>query len=330
MNGLKITVTLRFSAPCLLLFLGIGPFIQSTNGQAVQGTLDLVINATCEVAGWARDPQNAMPINVTIYRDGDNLSGTPVATFPANQLRSDLPFPDQNHGFDHIFIGDAGLSDGNDHALYAYATSNAGVVGPLDGNGAVLHCGVLNAVVTSYGATGDGVTDDSDAIQRAIDDTAPGGTVVIPSGTYIIATSHGTYASYGANSCGIDPNTPQDLGLNITKTNITLLGEGRSSILMLGPSAKMVILNMAGPNALLKELAFDGNGANRLRRDANGQILNWPCGLIVAGLITGDQRTIGSCTIYDCEIRNALEDGGGMFLSPNFTVMNEYTGQSPV
>jgi uncharacterized protein (TIGR03437 family) len=315
---------LRICVPFSLLLLAISALTPSANGQAVQGNLDAVESATCEVLGWARDLQNTTPIQVLIYRDGDNTSGTLVTSFIASLLRSDLPFSDQNHGFDHIFVGDAGLSDGKDHTIYAYGVSNAGVVGALTSNGQTLHCGVLSATVTSYGAKGDGVTDDSDAIQNAIDDTAPGGTVVVPSGTYIIATSHGTYASYGANSCGIDPNTPQDLGLNITKTNITLKGAGRSSILMLGPSAKMVIVNMAGPHALLEELVFDGNGANRLRRDANGQILNFPCGLVVAGLITGDQRTIGSCTIYDCEMRNGIEDGGGMFLSPNFTVMNAY------
>ena len=315
----------RKRALSTLPFLTLAFALGFSYAQVVQGTLDLVDGPTCRVAGWARDPQNPAPINVTIYRDGDNNSGIPVIALNANELRTDLPFPDQNHAFDFVFIGNAGLSDGKDHALYVYAVSNSGSPGPLNGNGKILHCGVLNAVVTSYGATGDGVTDDSDAIQAAIDDTAPGGTVFIPSGTYIIATGHGSAGTYGANSCAIDPNEPQAVGLNITKTNLTLLGEGRGSILQIGPSAKVAIVNLSAPYALLRKLVFDGNGASRLRRDpGTGQILNYPCGLVVAGLINGFEPTVGNCTIDDVELRNAIEDGAGMFDSPNFTVQNSY------
>ena len=42
--------------------------------------------------------------------------------------------------------------------------------------------------VTDYGATGDGATDDTDAVQGAIDDCAAtgGGTVHLPAGEYVI------------------------------------------------------------------------------------------------------------------------------------------------
>ncbi|MCK9617757.1 MAG: hypothetical protein M0R21_07960 [Lentimicrobiaceae bacterium] len=45
---------------------------------------------------------------------------------------------------------------------------------------------VTNADVKSTGATGNGSTDDTGAIQAAIDQVAPGGTVLIPDGTYMI------------------------------------------------------------------------------------------------------------------------------------------------
>ena len=44
--------------------------------------------------------------------------------------------------------------------------------------------------VMDFGATGDGVTDDADAIQQAVDAAAAvGGTVVIPSGTYVVGST---------------------------------------------------------------------------------------------------------------------------------------------
>ena len=41
--------------------LAITLFIQALSAQVVQGTLDSVTNATCEIAGWARDPTNPAP-----------------------------------------------------------------------------------------------------------------------------------------------------------------------------------------------------------------------------------------------------------------------------
>ncbi len=125
------------------LILAFGLPIRTANAQAVQGNVDLVNSSTCEIAGWARDPQNTNPIQVLIYRDGDGTSGTLDTSFIANLLRTDLPFPDQNHGFDHVFIGDAGLADGKDHTIYVYGVSNSGVTAALSSNGQTLHCGVL-------------------------------------------------------------------------------------------------------------------------------------------------------------------------------------------
>jgi uncharacterized protein (TIGR03437 family) len=314
------------------LILAFGPAIQTSNAQAVQGNVELVNSSTCEVAGWARDSQNANPIQVLIYRDGDAASGTLDTSFIANLLRTDLPFSDQNHGFDHIFIGDAGLADGRDHTIYAYGVSNAGVAGPLSSNGQTVHCGLLTATATSYGATGNGTTDDSDAIQAAIDDTAPGGTVVIPEGTYIIGTSHGSWGTYGAaNSstynatCGVPADAPVLSGLSLTKTNITITGVGRGSILMLAANAKMRIIGWTAPNVLIQKLVLDGNGARRLQIDpSTGQPYSWPCGLIVDALLSGYNPS-GGATIQDVESRNGIEDGMGMFISPNFTVNSVYS-----
>ncbi|MCP5006511.1 MAG: hypothetical protein GY941_21615 [Planctomycetes bacterium] len=59
---------------------------------------------------------------------------------------------------------------------------------------------VFNVKNTTYGATGDGITDDTAAIQAAIDaaESAGGGTVFFPAGTYMVAKSTtGTNDSWG-------------------------------------------------------------------------------------------------------------------------------------
>lgn len=64
--------------------------------------------------------------------------------------------------------------------------------------------------VKDYGATGDGTTDDTVAIQAAIDAVTSGGTVYFPAGTYRIAKNTGT------NDCW---------GIKITNSNVTLRGD---------------------------------------------------------------------------------------------------------
>ncbi|MHA2066623.1 MAG: glycosyl hydrolase family 28-related protein, partial [Candidatus Thorarchaeota archaeon] len=54
----------------------------------------------------------------------------------------------------------------------------------LPSDAAVTSTQFLN--VKAYGAVGDGVTDDTAAIQAAIDDTSPTGVVVMPPGLFKI------------------------------------------------------------------------------------------------------------------------------------------------
>ena len=68
--------------------------------------------------------------------------------------------------------------------------------------------------VKAYGATGDGSTDDTSAIQSAINAASAGGTVLIPTGTFVVSSS-----------------------LTIDNDNITLCGLGASSVIRVAGSA---------------------------------------------------------------------------------------------
>lgn len=73
--------------------------------------------------------------------------------------------------------------------------------------------------VSSYGAKGDGLTDDAEAIQRAIDARPAGGTITFPAGTYVISSP-----------------------LHLT-SNLSLVGsEGRSIISMAARSVSTFML----------------------------------------------------------------------------------------
>lgn len=98
--------------------------------------------------------------------------------------------------------------------------SDASIVRPLDGGVPTydaaertfrFKAGDSAVDVRDYGAVGDGVTDDSAAIQAAIDATAGAGSVLIPAGTYLL-------------------DTP--LRLPIAATGFELFGDGMPTLLL--------------------------------------------------------------------------------------------------
>jgi hypothetical protein len=81
------------------------------------GTLDL---ANCsQIAGWARDADTSVPLQVHLYKNGPfGQGGTFVGSYLANLLRSDLPFRDQKHGF--VIPTPAAFKTGQAVTVYAY------------------------------------------------------------------------------------------------------------------------------------------------------------------------------------------------------------------
>lgn len=82
------------------------------------GTLD---QANCStIAGWARDADTSVPLQIHLYKNGPfGQGGTFVGSYTANLLRTDLPFRDQKHGFS--IPTPAAFKTGQPVTVYAYA-----------------------------------------------------------------------------------------------------------------------------------------------------------------------------------------------------------------
>ncbi|MCP3910590.1 MAG: hypothetical protein GY713_06525 [Actinomycetia bacterium] len=86
--------------------------------QDPEGTLD---RADCTLfAGWARDPDNTVPLQVRFYKGGPaGGGGTLITTVTADLYRSDLPYADKDHGFS--FATPSAFVTGQPETVYAYA-----------------------------------------------------------------------------------------------------------------------------------------------------------------------------------------------------------------
>lgn len=298
-----------------LAFYSIG----YTSGYPI-GTFEAVDDNRCEISGWAKDPDTTNSIYIHIYKDGPFWSGTFIDVIKADLLRSDLPYFDKNHGFVYKFDFSSGLYDGKDHKIYVYGIDETGDSNAeLNLSPKIIRCKPpeLNFVnVKDYGAKGDGFTDDSMAIQNAIDSLSPaGGTVYVPTGTYMLGSANGSLLNY--------PNgQPILCALKITKDNVIFRGDGGGSILKLMANKKMRVLCSTGNNNIIEKIVIDGNATQRISRDSAGKLHSWPDGYIVDGLLYlfGSNNSI----VRNCEVRNGLEDGIGTWQTRNSLIQDCY------
>lgn len=186
---------------------------------------------------------------------------------------------DQEHYFDGsgwVLGGGSGLPD---------APSDGNTYGRKDGAWAQVPSGggsfdYFNVI--DYGATGDGSTDDTAAVQGAIDAAEPvGGTVYFPRGTYVL-----------------DP-------VYIDADNVRLLGDGRLSVLKRKPATvtntdSVGIVNAHGTSmnrlsgVVLERLALDGNKAN-ITVGGGGDIYDVEC----ASFIYVNHALVKECFAFD-------------------------------
>jgi hypothetical protein len=173
----------------------------------------------------------------------------------------------------------------------------------------ILLAGTVN--VRDFGAKADGKTDDTPAIQRAINSISEsGGTIYLPSGIYMLGTSAGGVEVY--------PNgSPIKSSLIINKNNVTFQGNGSSTILQLMPAKKMRAISITGTNVVIKNLVVDGNKANR-----NGSV-SWPNGDVVDALVYAASGS-KNVSIKNIEVRNGIEDGIGFWMSSDGIIDSNY------
>lgn len=194
----------------------------------------------------------------------------------------------------------------------------------------------LNAFVTAkqYGATGDGVTDDTVAVQAALD-AAAGGEINFGSGTYLVfalKVRANTVVNLNGAILKKRPATLSDPQLGAW-TGPTEGGTGSTT----GPGGGAVfwasnqyppVLFLAGENITIKDGTIDGNGAaETIQTQASGGSFAAQCdrsgilgssnafrtGATIQAFITsnpnGDVSTISSvtnCTIKNVQFQNML------------------------
>jgi hypothetical protein len=156
--------------------------------------------------------------------------------------------------------------------------------------------------VKDFGAVGDGVADDTDKIQDAIDfaSTSPKKIVFIPSGTYRV-TSKITIPDSGSN----DQQGIWILGAGKTNAG-ALVSQGVSTIYV--DQVSNVGIKIEGANTVLQYIQVRGSNA---RRDSGNQNLH---GVLLEAL---DQSGLGvrAAWIYGCSIRD--HSGSGLVTSGN-------------
>ena len=151
--------------------------------------------------------------------------------------------------------------------------------------------------VKDFGAVGDGVTDDTAAIQAAINaNAASGGTILFPAGTYKITSSLTWYNAVSAN-----------------KPGISFIGEGRDSTILKSYIANGPLLDIRGTKSFASggsgSLFFNGGGIYGIQFDGTNAT-----GTSDAIYVQGWQYA----EIIDCYIYKLPRDGIRQWIDAGF------------
>jgi hypothetical protein len=138
---------------------------------------------------------------------------------------------------------------------------------------------VYDVTDVAYGAVGDGVADDTLAIQAAIDacSTAGGGTVYMPNGTYLVS---------GFHALG---------GCVELKSNVRLVGESRAGVIILLEEDQAAFTRAlvcdSGTDVTIENFTINGNKTNQAFAEEH-----------MSGLFIGDTErfTARAVTLFDC------------------------------
>jgi hypothetical protein len=114
--------------------------------------------------------------------------------------------------------------------------------------------------VADFGATGDGITDDTSAIQAAIDaiEAIGGGSVLLPTGVYLVSDAI-TIDSEGVELFGVGSNI-------LSSADAT----GASMFLVDDGSTADAVISVQASGVTLRDFGIDGNSAGRTSGECNG------------------------------------------------------------
>jgi hypothetical protein len=122
--------------------------------------------------------------------------------------------------------------------------------------------GMFNVI--SFGATGDGSTSDTTAVQAAITaaGAAPGGTVYFPAGTYLVGTLNlnlpVTLLGCNRDDAILQTQSNTQTTLNVTSGGVNIIGLGFSCGTLALAGGSMIDLAPAASGVLISECQFSG------------------------------------------------------------------------
>lgn len=184
--------------------------------------------------------------------------------------------------------------------------------------------------VKTYGAVGDGTTDDTEAIQAAIDAAglAGGGVVYLPPGTYSVKRS--------------SPARSYNYSLLIKHSNVTIEGAGRGATTIRmadGENATILrtVINNTGIDGPLAR-ALDNIRIANLTIDGNWANVTWagPTGMESAGIYDQNGLTLSTTSnsrVENVHIKHIAQDGLSGGSNRNLTIVNsivEHTGKNNI